>query len=747
MANRWVVLLACCYFGAAFSLNTAAAQEPASLAVTISLGDDGRLRFELPSTSAHYYVLYYSRDGQDTTAVPVAMHPGQDGHTILTEPLGLGGPQSTYRVRAYRRDQPGDLDEDGFSDIDELLDTTGLYAPLNAAPPIEFKDGVAAIHNRQMFRDLSYQGLDVLIDTHLEDLEFVKFYIVDADSTHPQVYFMNTDNHRAHGQFGRAIGLGGGFRGAPGSMRGEIIYHPFLTGPNGEAGVYRYEYQPNDSYSFAAVQRIHEIMATNMPFLRNNLMYYPMPNAALPRYHTEKALYDASRVQILLEEQIYADISFLPLNIAEGYGLLRLLDFNDRPNAREIAIYQALPNEMPGVGGIITTVPQTPLSHVNLRAIQDGVPNAYIRNILENESIAALIGSYVYYRVNADGYEIHEATLDQVEAHYIDRRPSQIQFPDRDLAVTQFRPLDGIGFDDWRAFGVKTTNLATLSTFGFAEEIVPDGFGLPFYYYDEFMRHNGFYDAVEELIANPDFHNDTDTRDQALDDLREAIEEAEMPVWMLDALGQVQNSFPADTPIRCRSSTNNEDLPGFSGAGLYNSFTHNPDEGHLAKSIKQVYASLWNFRAFEERVFFRIDHFSAAMGVLLHPNFSGELANGVGVTTDPLYQTQGNYYLNTQVGENLVTNPEAQSIPEEILVNARNASDFTLVRTSNQISDGQQLLTVEYLRQLHPMLKTIHDRFSQLYGISAEEEFAMEIEYKITAEGALSIKQARPWVF
>ena len=104
-------------------------------------------------------------------------------------------------------------------------------------------------------------------------------------------------------------------------------------------------------------------------------------------------------------------------------------------------------------------------------------------------------------------------------------------------------------------------------------------------------------------------------------------------------------------------------------------------------------------------------------------------------------------YLNTQVGEDLVTNPEAQSIPEEILVNARNSNDFTVVRFSNQAGAGERILTAQYLRDLHSMLSNIHSNFRRLYGAASSEGFAMEIEFKITAEGALSIKQARPWVY
>ena len=49
-----------------------------------------------------------------------------------------------------------------------------------------------------------------------------------------------------------------------------------------------------------------------------------------------------------------------------------------------------------------------------------------------------------------------------------------------------------------------------------------------------------------------------------------------MPQWMLDDLQAMHDAFPEGTAVRVRSSTNNEDLPGFSGAGLYTSKTQYP---------------------------------------------------------------------------------------------------------------------------------------------------------------------------
>jgi hypothetical protein len=625
----------------------------------------------------------------------------------------------------------------------------------NAIPPegLDPRDGLANIPDRETFEQLSYQGEDVSIDTGLINLEYVKFVITDADTVSPQTYFMNTIRHRNHSSFMRNYGMNA--RDGMGQndgrvMRGVLVYRPLLSAPNGTAGLYTYEFEPFDRYPYDLLQVAHDELVRHAPILAGKLAYHPMP-AAVGLYENQRDQFEAGELSVFLDSDEFVDIAYLPLNAAEGFGRLRLMELDERPGARDVVIYQSLPNEMPHVAGIITGVKQTPLSHVNLRAVQDNIPNAYIRNATQEESIRELLGRYVYFRVATDGYEIREASNAEVEEYFAALRPTEPQSPPRDLGVTEIRPLQDVTFYDAVNVGVKAANVATLQSLGFPDEAIPDGFAIPFYFYDEFMRYNKFYNDIERMLALPGFTDDADERERVLEILRDGIEDGDMPAWMLDALLELQQSFPQDMPIRLRSSTNNEDLPGFSGAGLYDSYTHRPDEGHIAKSVKQVFASLWNFRAFEEREFYRIDHFSAAMGILVHPNYDDEAANGVAVSDDIVYEVSGvnpgrTYYVNAQLGEDLVTNPEEASIPEEMLLNSALPAKDHQISTSNR-NNGELLLNQEYRAGLRDYLNRIHNGFRELYGVQPGEQFAMEIEFKITYDGILAIKQARPWVY
>ncbi|MEM9051956.1 MAG: PEP/pyruvate-binding domain-containing protein, partial [Bacteroidota bacterium] len=705
-----------------------------------SVSLSGQVQLSIEGNSDKYYLLHAQHAPGYNWVVSMSM--GADGTMIITEPAAAY-PLENYTITEHDIASPGDWDGDGIDDVTEY-NNMPTDAPLNYAPAIDFIDGATSIPDAETFLELATVN-NVGWAPFLDDQLYVKFGILNRDTPQPQVYFINSNTYTIHGAFWS--GIGASVSGDDGS--GEIVYNPNVIGPGGVVGSYSFNFSFGNAYDFEATQRTYELLAANMPFLQGNMNHFIGQSDENDHLNNYADQFEDSRFDVVLESDVFAEINYIPFHLAEGYGFFRhMTDLEETPGSRDIVLYDALPNSLPRVGGIMTSVIQTPLSHVNLRAIQDNVPNAYIEDPLSIDSIVNLLGNYIYYKVENETYQIREATLEEVNAWYEDLRPTEPQFPVRDLSITEITPLDEIEFDMSTAFGAKCSNVATMRSFDLPEGTIPNGFGIPFYYYDEFMQYNDFYAEAQAMIENEVFQNDINFRVERLKDFRQSIRQAPMPQWMLDDLQAMHDAFPEGTNVRCRSSTNNEDLPGFSGAGLYTSKTQYPEEGHIQKSIKQVYASMWNFRAYEERDFSRVDHFLAAMGVLCHPNFVDEKSNGVGISIDPIYETEGTFYLNTQVGESLITNPDPNSVPEEILLyeDPEQAGGYLVLRLSNLVEPGELVMDQIYLDQMRDYLGVIHDEFAELYGVAGVDGFAMDIEYKVTAQDQLAIKQARPWV-
>jgi len=705
-----------------------------------SVNNLGQFQHSIQGQAGKYYILHAQHSPTFNWAVSLTM--GVNGTMVISE-SSAAYPIENYTITEHDIANPDDYDGDGVDDITEFNNMPS-DAPINFAPPIDFIDGATSIPDAETFMDLATIN-NVGWAPFLDDQLYVKFGILNRDTPEPQVYFINSNTYVIHASFWN--GIGANVSGDDGS--GEIVFNPNVITPEGVIGTYSFNFSFGDAYNFEETQRTYELLVANMPFLQNNMNHFIGANSENNHLNNYADGFEGSRIEVALESDVFAEINYIPFHEAEGYGFFKhMTDLNETPGSRDIMLYDALPNSLPRVGGIITSVIQTPLSHVNLRNIQDNVPNAYIANPLSIDTIANLLGSYIYYKVENETFQIREATLDEVNEWYEALRPTEPQIPVRDLSITDIKPLDSIEFDMSTAFGAKCSNVATMRTFGFPEGTIPDGFGIPFYYYHEFMLFNNFYEEAQVMIDNPTFQNDINFRIERLKDFRKDIKDAPMPQWIMDDLQAMHDDFPEGTAVRCRSSTNNEDLPGFSGAGLYTSKTQHLDEGHISKSIKQVYASMWNFRAYEERDFYRVDHFMAAMGVLCHPNFQEEKSNGVGISIDPIYDTEGTFYLNTQVGESLITNPDPNSVPEEILLyeDPNQGGGYLVLRLSNLVNPGELVMDVEYLDQMREYLSVIHDEFAVLYDVVGAEGFGMDIEYKVTAQNQLAIKQARPWV-
>ena len=591
--------------------------------------------------------------------------------------------------------------------------------------------------------------------------EECKLLILGVDTATPQLYFLNTNAFSYHYDFAtRALGVQMSlarfnaityFRDDRSNLAGTIIANDrFAPAGGGEEGLYALEFWPTDPVRARHVALAFDLVRAAMPFAAAKLAYHPAGDTQEALFAQDAAELQRLGVRSISTQELFANVSYVALNLGEGFGVLNAVDPTAArpPTIRDVALFASLPNDLGHVAGVISATPQTPLSHINLKAKQNDTPNAYVRGGATHERIAPLLGQVVRYEVTAEDFALAPAAPDEVAAWLEQIRPKEPQTPPRDLSATAIVDLDELRHADVLRVGAKAANVAELRTM-LPAGVVPDGYAIPFSFYDRFMCDGGFYDDARAIIDDAETAADPGKRDEALAQLRKKMKKADLSYELAADIVALQSRFPGGTGIRCRSSTNNEDLEGFNGAGLYDSYTHRPDEGELSKTVKQVWASLWNFRAYDEREFHRIDHLSAAMGVLVHPNFDDERANGVAVTKNPYDPNWPGFYVNVQVGESLVTNPDPNATPDELLISAigpEGEYETQYIRRSTLTQDGKHVLSDDEVATLTTALATIQERFKVVYAKQDDPGFAMDVEFKFGANGRLVVKQARPWV-
>lgn len=711
-----------------------------------------------PTNEEVYHVLYRGRE-LDSLDRPVNMALGGSGPTgVMTDSVPMKN-DAFYRVLTLPLSETQDTDGDGLTDVEELRlpDTQNPLNPAIVAP----QHGSPIIRTRAQFEAMARRD-NVPGAAGIRE---VKFLMTDVDTERPKLFFIDTQRHIYHYYFAY---FGLDWRNVTltkfnsetyftesnrKNLAGSLLAHDSYVSPNGQASLYTLEFWPTDPVPVHFIELAYEMISTAMPFVDGNLAYHAAGETQRAVLAENRHRFEASQIRTISTEELFGSQTFSALNPGKGLGRLHVAGVSGDAaySARDVVIFRNIPNDLSHVAGIITEIPQTPLSHINLKARQNKTPNAYIKGAVDDPRIAPFIGEYVVYEVTPDGFTIEPATVEEVDAYLESIRPSEPQTPERNSDIRTIAKLGWFTFDHTDAYGAKATNLSELRRI-LPSEMVPEGHAIPFHYYHTFMEENGFYEMLDRLLAIEGFFDDPVLRQRELERFRERIEDGRVSEAMEADFEAIRAHYPPGTSLRCRSSTNNEDLPGFNGAGLYSSFTHHPEEGPLSKSIKQVWASMWNYRAFEERDFYRIDHHQAAMGVAVHPNYDQEQCNGVAVTKNIIDPNWTGYYVNVQVGEDLVTNPEADSIPEEFLVSLLLADpeyndyqyEIQYVRKSNLRVDGEPILTRAQVFDLAGRMQLIQRHFRKLYR--GDSDFGMEIEFKITADGRLAIKQARPWI-
>jgi hypothetical protein len=442
-----------------------------------------------------------------------------------------------------------------------------------------------------------------------------------------------------------------------------------------------FSFWEGDKIDAAGVLRVHQRLGET--FFVKDLAFRPDS----PMQQQVAAAVARKGLKAITNDEIYRAAQFQAFTKGRAVGKLRVVPVGTPYESlifdrHDIVLLQESYPDITPVAGILATAFSTPLSHVNLRAGAWRIPNAGDKQA--RAKYARLDGKVVYYEVTDTGATLREATPAEV-SELADQiaKVHTVVLPAADLTYPRLTMLTRMRAKDVTRFGTKAANLGEIVTANLPGVAVPPGFGVPFFYYVQHMRKHRLDVRLAELLADARF-GDPAWRKQALEDLRKAIIAAPIDPQALDLIYKRVRISLGGKGVFVRSSTNAEDLPGFNGAGLYDTIPNVRGKRALGEALKTVWASLWNLRAVDERAAFGIDQRQVYFGVLIQVGVDATAA-GVLVTKNLYDPTDDHgYTINAKYGLGMRV-VEGQKVPEQIVFDPTNDGTKILSRADDPV--------------------------------------------------------------
>ena len=198
--------------------------------------------------------------------------------------------------------------------------------------------------------------------------------------------------------------------------------------------------------------------------------------------------------------------------------------------------------------------------------------------------------------------------------------------------------FENLGMSDVDRVGGKNASLGEMiSNLANAGVSVPGGFATTAHAYREFLAKDGLRERIDQALDALDI-NDVNELARVGADIRQWVLEQPFPAELEKHLEQSFIKLQAgnrNLAVAVRSSATAEDLPDASFAGQQETFLNVVGFEQIKKSVKEVFASLFNDRAISYRVHHGFDHKLVALSAGIQKMVRSETAaSGVMFTLD-----------------------------------------------------------------------------------------------------------------
>jgi len=450
------------------------------------------------------------------------------------------------------------------------------------------------------------------------------------------------------------------------------------------------------------------------------------------------------RLPIIATDELLGDLRYQPLTQGVTFGYLRIvrgpLDMA-AVRRNELLVTADVPPDLPLTMGLVTGTLQAPLAHVGVLSQNRGTPNMALRGAHDDPRFTALDGQLVRLFVGPQDFKVEAARPEDANRFWAAMRPPRPFTPQVDVSESRLLDLCDLNHTSVPVAGAKASQLAEVCNMR-PRVRTPGGFVIPFAHYRQHLTRNNLVVGIDQMLVDGAFRDDRPTRDGHLRELRDIIGRLPVDRGLVRQVRRKLRSFGTTRTI-FRSSTNAEDLVGFNGAGLYSSVVvdANPTEEDVVNAIREVWASVWTLRGYDERDFYRIDHRQVAMAVLVQPFVSDVIATGVAITANPFTVHRPGVFINVQTAGGSVTDAGA-SVPEQHLVYTYSATPEPEVLSRSSLTDGQPILNEADVIRLTGTLVAIDQRMRPFYTAPAN---AVDVEFVVTRSHEVVVVQARPY--
>ncbi len=581
--------------------------------------------------------------------------------------------------------------------------------------------------------------------------EVVKFLL---DTQHDRlIWFIDTERWDIHFDFAAEnLGIPGGWQ-AHGDFNTREYRRPERRFEMGslvhyaDADIWALEMVAGDNLSGERVIRMFEDVRRQV-FFGDRLRFRP-----LSPQHEQTLATIPGRLPVVSAEEVFRGVRYQPLTNGEAFGTLRVvrgaLDLASvRPD--QILVLEDLPDEIPVVSGVISQELQAPLGHIAILCSTRGTPNMGLREATTNADLTRLDGQLVRLTIAPQEWTVRPATRAEAEASWTARRPAQPLTPPIDPNEQRLRQVCDVRLDDVRSVGAKAAQLGEVCGLG-SRVRTPGGFTVPFHFYLAHLATGGIDAELTALLDDASLASDAHARDARLRAIRDHIQAAPIDAALLRRVRQRMAETGRGRRFIFRSSTNAEDLPGFTGAGLYRSIIVPADatDAQVADAMREVWASVWLLGAVEERDWFRVDQRRVAMALLVQPFVDGASANGVAITANPYFEGRPGFFVNAQALGGSVTGAAGNEVPEQHLIYVYSEVVESELLSQSTRSPTELLLPEAQILQLASTLRALHCHFRDRWrqrGLRVDGSDALDVEYLIAGpDHHLVILQARPF--